>query len=235
MKQKGRNKSNGQESIFAHIAVCSACGKGMVFRNDRLKNGAYVCGGYVKRKRSYFSSHIIIRSRTTSAVKDDLKGLIADNVKLEKIYGATNEKANKQPSSYTKELAKINNLLSQLNKEFQSLLQLYSEKVIDIKQFRLQNEYIQAEQTKLLQSKSEIESKLDAKKDMEHQVHAFKQQTSRFAKLDIEDEQVLKQLLQRLIQKIKVNKEGTVKTIHYNVAHPTGIGELLQGLIGSPY
>ncbi|WP_262495765.1 recombinase family protein [Paenibacillus sp. B2(2019)] len=220
MKQKARNKSNGQESLFAHIAVCSDCGKGMVFRNDRRKNGAYVCGGYVKHTRSYCSSHIIESGTLLQAVKDDLKGLIADNVKLEKLYGAANEKANKQLSSYTKELVKINKQLSQLNKEFQSLLQLFSEKVIDIEQFKLQNEYIQDEQTRLSKSKSEFEYILHAKKDTDHQVHAFKRQISRFAKLDIEDEQVLKQVLQRLIQKIEVNEDGTVKTIHYNIAQP---------------
>ncbi|MFP4977498.1 hypothetical protein ACE6ED_18985 [Paenibacillus sp. CN-4] len=44
MKQKGQNKSNGNESLFAHIAFCADCGKGMTFRKDRRKmdGGAYV-------------------------------------------------------------------------------------------------------------------------------------------------------------------------------------------------
>ncbi|WP_328043847.1 zinc ribbon domain-containing protein [Neobacillus mesonae] len=47
MKKKGKNKSNGKESLFAHIARCADCGSGMHFKPDRRK-GAYVCGGYVK-------------------------------------------------------------------------------------------------------------------------------------------------------------------------------------------
>lgn len=226
MKQKGKNKSNGRESLFAHIAVCADCGKGMVFRTDRRKSGAYVCGGYVKHSRSYCSSHIVESDTLLQAVKDDLKELIADNVKLEKLYGAVNGKANEQKAKYAKELTNISKRLKQLNKEFQSLLQLYSEKVIDIVQFKAQNEHIQEEQTRLTQKKAEIESLLETKKDMDEQLHAFRKQIARFAKLDIDDEQVLKQVLQRLIQKIEVNEDGTIKAIHYNITRPHSVRAL---------
>ncbi|WP_157211865.1 MULTISPECIES: hypothetical protein [Brevibacillus] len=49
-----------------------------------------------------------------------------------------------------------------------------------------------------------------------------------FAQLDIDAKQVLKQLLHQLIEKIEVHQDGTIK-IHYNIAHPQEMGELLQG------
>ncbi|UFJ62706.1 recombinase family protein [Brevibacillus sedimenti] len=58
MKKKGERKSNGKESLFAHIAKCADCKSGMHFKPDR-RNGAYVCGGYVKYTSLYCSSHII--------------------------------------------------------------------------------------------------------------------------------------------------------------------------------
>jgi hypothetical protein len=32
MKSKGQSKSNGQESLFAHLMNCPDCGHGMTFR-----------------------------------------------------------------------------------------------------------------------------------------------------------------------------------------------------------
>lgn len=228
MKQKGQNKSNGNESLFAHIAVCADCGKGMTFRKDRRKKdgGAYVCVGYVKHSASYCSSHIIGANTLLHAVKDDLRELISNNVKVEKLYGAANSKANEQQSKYMKELASVTKRLNKLNKEFQALLQLYTEKHIDLERFKSQNEYIQEEQGKLSQKKLELELALETKKDTEEQLHAFRKQISRFAELNIDDEHVLKQVLQRLIKKIEINEDGTIKEIHYNIARPTSYGAL---------
>ncbi|OME93254.1 hypothetical protein BK124_25150 [Paenibacillus amylolyticus] len=52
-----------------------------------------------------------------------------------------------------------------------------------------------------------MESLLETKKDTEEKLRAFRKQISYFTELDdIHDEQVLKQVLQRLIQKIEGNK-----------------------------
>ncbi|MCI1693314.1 recombinase family protein [Aneurinibacillus aneurinilyticus] len=223
MKKKGKNKSNGQESLFAHIAVCADCGKGMLFRKDRRKNGAYVCGGYVKHSRSFCSSHIIESNTLLQAVKDELRALITDNIKMEKLYGMANEKANAKQAQYSKELASITKRLNQLTKEFQSLLQLYTDKAIDIVQFKAQNEHIQSEQSQLSTRKAELESMLENQKDTEQQLRAFKKQVDRFAQLNIDDEQVLKQVLQKLIHKIEVHENGAL-TIHYNITRPLSAG-----------
>ncbi|WP_216638960.1 hypothetical protein [Paenibacillus sp. FJAT-26967] len=54
-----------------------------------------------------------------------------------------------------------------------------------------------------------------------------------FAQRDIDDEQVLKQLLHQVIQKIEVHQNGTIK-IHYNIAHPQGMGDYCKGLNQKP-
>ncbi|KZE67269.1 recombinase [Paenibacillus jamilae] len=230
MKKRGRNNSNGSESLFAHIAACADCGKGMTFRKDRRKKsgGAYVCVGYVKHSTSYCSSHIIGYDNLMQAVKDDLKELITDNIKLERLYGAANTKANEQHTKYLKELANVTKRLKKLNSEFQSLLQLYTEKIIDIVQFKAQNEHIQVEQGRLSQKKAEIECLLETEKDTEEQLRAFRKQISRFTRLDIDDEQVLKQVLQRLIHKIEVSEDGSIKAIHYNISRPQSVRTLEQ-------
>lgn len=55
------------------------------------------------------------------------------------------------------------------------------------------------------------------------QLHAFRNQIARFAKLDIDDEQVLKQVLHRLITRIEVNEDGMINAIHYNITCPQSV------------
>lgn len=141
---------------------------------------------------------------------------------------AVNTKANEQQVKHLKELASVTKSLKKLNNEFQNLLELYSEKVIGILQFKAQNEHIQAEQGRLSQRKAEIESLLETKKDTEEQLRAFRKQISRFTELDIDDEQVLKQVLQKLIQKIEVNEDESIKAIHYNISRPQSVRTLDQ-------
>jgi len=50
---------------------------------------------------------------------------------------------------------------------------------------------------------------------MEEQLHASKKQVYRFAKLDIDNEQVMKQVLQRFIKKIEINEDETILLILY--------------------
>lgn len=223
MRSKGKNKSNGQESLFAHIAVCADCGKGMTFRKDRGKEGAYVCGGYVKHTKSFCSSHLIREPSLLTMVKDDLRELISSTVKLDKLYSVLNGEVSLHQSNYKKELQKVNSRLSQLADEFQGLLQLYTQKAISIEQFTTQNERIQFEQERLNKQKAELEIKRESKKDTDDHLRAFKRQIDKFARLDIEDDRVMKQLLQTLIHKLEVHMDGSIK-IHYNITRPHIIG-----------
>lgn len=74
-----------------------------------------------------------------------------------------------------------------------------------------------------------MESVLETQKDTEEQFRAFQKKITLFAQLDIDDEQVLKQLLHQVIEKIEVRQDGTIK-INYNIAYPQRTGEVLQGL-----
>ncbi|MEF3310760.1 recombinase family protein [Paenibacillus sp. GYB004] len=218
MKKKGKHKSNGKESLFSYIVKCPDCGSGMHFKPDR-RNGAYVCGGYVKFTSSYCSSHIIEEQVLLQTVKNDLKALIQDRVKIEHLYGLAEEKAKALQSSTTKELKRLDRELAQLDKRFDRLLGLHLEGAIFTEQFKQQNERITQQQQELANKKAELQSSLDAKKDLNEQLQAFRNEVERFTNLDIDDEQVMKQVLQRLIHKIEVFEGGKIK-IHYNLSAP---------------
>ncbi|PAF11890.1 hypothetical protein CHH59_21210 [Shouchella clausii] len=56
----------------------------MHFKPDR-RNGAYVCGGYVKFTSTRCSSHFIEESLLLQTVKDALRALIKDGLNTEKV------------------------------------------------------------------------------------------------------------------------------------------------------
>lgn len=210
--------------------LCPDCGQGMTYRKDRLKkqNGAYVCCGYVKRGKAFCSSHVIGYDTLLAAVKSDLKELINSNVRLDKLFDAVKGNVGLKQSALIKELNKLNKQQEQLEKNVQGLITLFSNQALTLEQFTAQNQRNQEEQQALAKRKAELESVLETQKDTEEQFRAFQKKIALFAQLDIDDEQVLKQLLHQVIQKIEVHQDGTIK-IHYNIAHPQGMGDLLQG------
>nr|WGD69421.1 hypothetical protein P5630_01260 [Bacillus subtilis] len=62
-----------------------------------------------------------------------------------------------------------------------------------------------------------MQFKIDEKKDLDKNIQAFKKVIQSFLNLDMSNPQDLKQLLQRLIEKIEVFEGGKI-VIHYNLA-----------------
>ncbi|AUJ79420.1 hypothetical protein CWD84_18450 [Bacillus siamensis] len=65
--------------------------------------------------------------------------------------------------------------------------------------------------------KVELQSALSTRKDTTEELQYLRKKWNAFSNLDIDDEQVLKQVLEQLINKIEVYKEGKIK-IHYNLS-----------------
>lgn len=176
----------------------------------------------------FCSSHIIGYDTLLTAVKNDLKELIGSNVRLDRLFDAVKGNVGLKQSALIKELNKLNKQQEQIEKNVQGLVTLFSNQALTLEQFNAQNQRNQAEQQTLAKRKAELESVLETQKDTEEQFRAFQKKIALFAQLDIEDEQVLKQLLHQVIEKIEVHQDGSIK-IHYNIVHPQGMGELLQG------
>ncbi|MBE9916511.1 hypothetical protein G8C92_21055 [Paenibacillus donghaensis] len=183
MKSRGKSHSNGQESLFAHLMMCPDCGQGMTYRKDWLKkqNGAYVCCGYVKRGKSFCSSHIIGYDTLIAAVKNDLKELIGSNVRLDRLFNAVKGNVGLKQSALIKELNKLNKQQEQLEKNVQGLVTLFSNQAFTLELFTAQNQRNQAEQQTLAKRKADLESILETQKDTEEQFRVFQKQIALFA------------------------------------------------------
>lgn len=57
----------------------------------------------------------------------------------------------------------------------------------------------------------------------EGSMNRFKDEVVRLGELDITDEQVLRRILERLIERIEVAEDGNI-TIHYNFKNPLLLG-----------
>ncbi|GEM_PF-4085456 len=90
---------------------------------------------------------------------------------------------------------------------------------IIIDQFKNQNERRCPSTAKLVNKKAELIVAIEEGKNLAKLKEAFKEEVERFIDLDISDEQVLKQFLQRLIQTIEVFEDGKNK-INYNLSSP---------------
>lgn len=147
---------------------------------------------------------------------------------MDRLFDAVKGNIGLKQSSLIKELHKLNKQQEQLEKTLQGLITLFSIQAVTIEQFTAQNQRIQTEQQALAKRKTELEAILETQKDTEEQFRAFQKQITLFAQLDIDDEQVLKQLLHQVIQKIEIHQDGSIK-IHYHIAQPQVMGGLLQG------
>lgn len=81
----------------------------------------------------------------------------------------------------------------------------------------MKNQSISELQLALANRKMELESQLEQKKNQEKNILAFKRIVDNFLNLDEKDQLDMKQILQRMIDKIKVSEEGEID-IHYNLA-----------------
>jgi site-specific DNA recombinase len=215
LKRKGKKRSNGQESLFAHLAVCADCGTGMHYKNDRK---AYLCGRYQKYGKTFFSHHLIKADKLLSEVLATLKELTEEGVKKKKLIEVAKKEAGKHVANHDIELKQIDKRIQQLSRK-QSNLFLLNEGDLTKDEWKTQNELIREEVTQLSARKLELQSLIGKEKDMDSQIHAFEKQVSKLIHLNIEDEKVLKQVIHKLINKIEVFEGGTIK-IHFNFISP---------------
>lgn len=157
--------------------------------------------------------------KSIQAVKDDLKSLIKDSVKNENLYGIAEEKALAVQSHVQRELKRVEKQLAELDNRFDKLLSLHVEGAITTDQFKYQNERNALQHQELLNKKAKLILALEEGKSLAERKEAFRKEVERFIDLDISNEKLLKQFLQRLIQTIEVFEDGKIK-INYNLSNP---------------
>ncbi|MED4039402.1 recombinase family protein [Niallia taxi] len=219
LKQKGRLRSNGKENLFAHIAVCAKCGSGMHYKKDRK---SYICGRYGKFGKQHCSSHIVKADFLLTEVIKVLKDFTIGGVKTKKLLEIAKKESYQNQNDQKNELKTIEKHIQKLNLRQSTLLDMYNDGDFTKDEWRTQNEIIRNEQQSLNNRRYEIQVLLNKEKDTDSNFHAFEKQINNLLHLNIKDEKILKQILHKLITKIEVFEDGSIK-ITFNFKKPNGI------------
>ncbi|MDU4695847.1 MAG: recombinase family protein [Paenibacillus sp.] len=213
-------RGKGKKSLFARIACCADCGKGMNYKNDRK---GYVCATYQKNGSKKCASHFIEHTVLRDAVLNDLQHLSSNVMDCDSLVESAQMKANAKVTRAKNDMLKVQKKLKVLQQEQLELVRHLTRKTIDEDTFKLSNDTLKSDIQSLKDRAIQLEIIVSQEQDHEGSMNRFKEEVIRLAELDITEEQVLRGILERLIERIEVAVDGSI-TIHYSFKNP-----LLQG------
>jgi DNA invertase Pin-like site-specific DNA recombinase len=209
-------RGKGKKSLFARIAYCADCGGGMNFLKDRQ---AYVCKTYHRNGSHKCASHLVRHDALKEAVVRDLQELSRNAVNRDSLVEAALAKVNSNASQARRELKRVQKKLNELQQEQLELVRLLARKTIDEDTFQLSNESLKVEIQSLKENIQRLEKVITEEQENEGLIAQFKQEVMKLADLDISDEQVLRGILERMVDRIEVARDGGI-TIYYNFKNP---------------
>lgn len=218
MKEKAVRvfRGRGRKSLFARVAFCADCGAGMNYKNDRH---SYVCSTYQKNTSKKCSSHIIKHDVLKQVVLDNLKDLIQNSLNMQSLVDVTIHRAGIKKDNAVKELEKVQHEISKLDKEIIQLTRKWSSGDIDKEMFNACCGAVRNERTALDERKVRLESEILNEHDTESKVTVFKAELMKFASLDVSNEEILRDMIHKMINRIEVQADGSIE-ISYNFQNP---------------
>lgn len=213
-------RGRGKKALFARLAYCPDCGAGLNYMNDRK---GYVCASYKKNGRKKCSKHFIHHEDLKSQVLSDIRELASNALNMKSLQQLALKRAGHKMAGARDELIRVEKEIEALKREKNELLRLLSRQIIDQAAYEDQYQFIDKEFKVLVIRRSELESMLSREKDTETSLNAFQKEIQRFANLEIDDEETLRQVLHKLLHKVEVHEDGSL-TIQYNFKNPMLMG-----------
>jgi len=214
-------RGRGKKSLFARLAFCSECGAGLNYKNDRK---GYVCATYQKNGSKHCSSHFIKHDSLKSAVLNDVLALANESLNMKSLLQISIKRAGLNTNRLQNELTNVKSQLKQRKDEIISLSRaLASERLTkDIYDETISE--VMKEQEILTSRAAELMKLLSNEEDSTQYMQAFQTELRKFVRLDVPDEEALRDILHNLIRKVEINADGDI-TINYNFMNPlTGKG-----------
>jgi site-specific DNA recombinase len=218
LKQRAERvfRGRGRKSLFARIAFCADCGAGMNYKNDRQ---SYVCSTYQKNTSKKCSSHIIKHELLKQKVLNDLRDLLQDSLNMKSLVEATVQRAGIKRKNAVEQLDNVKSEVSKLNNQLVQLTLKWTNGDIDNELFKACSEAVKQQKQALEERQAQLEKVIAKEHDAESSVRAFKEELMKFATLDINNEEVLRDVLHRLIRRVDVYKDGNIE-VTYNFQNP---------------
>ena len=218
MKQKAVRvfRGRGRKSLFARVAFCADCGAGMNFKNDRQ---SYVCSTYQKNTANKCSSHIIKHETLKQVVISHLKDLIDNSLNMQSLVDVTIQRAGIKKKNAVKELDKVQHEISKLDRELVQLTRKWTSGDIDKEMFNACSVAVRNERQALEERGARLQVEIAHEHDTESRVSAFKAELMKFAALDVSNEEILRDMIHKMINRVDVHEEGSIE-ISYNFQNP---------------
>ncbi|WP_306024473.1 MULTISPECIES: recombinase family protein [Paenibacillus] len=179
----------GKKSLFAHLAYCAHCGKGMNYKNDRE---GYVCATYQKRGRKGCPSHFIRHDELKKSVLVDLRQLSVNVLDQNSLVEKALKKASEKSNQAVSELKANQKKMQQLQQEQLELVRAMTRKMIDDDTFQMSNADLKEEQHTLKERATILETVVSQGEAKERIMQQFREEVRCFAELQIDDEEALR-------------------------------------------
>jgi site-specific DNA recombinase len=103
------------------------------------------------------------------------------------------------------------------------LVRHLTRKTIDDETFKLSNDTLKSDINRLADRAKQLEIIVSQEQETVEFMKQFQEEIRGFAELEISDEEILRDVLQRLIESIEIAADGDI-SIHYNFINPLSSG-----------
>lgn len=219
-KTRTRSVSSTEENgIFSGLLFCADCKHAMARKYARHGDRGfigYICKTYKVHGKQFCSSHSIEKDALEEAVLSSVKNEARKILNAEDIDELQKIKAcNESREYYDLQLENIRKRMDKIEKFKKKTYESYMEDLISIKEYRQYISEFESEIQELQELQSQIDSKTNLRQELNSQydewVEAFKDY--------INIKELTRDVVLELIDKIEVNKEGSI-TIYYKFQNP---------------
>lgn len=214
-------------SLFASIAVCAKCGKGMTFKRGRKNDKGqvvtadnYYCMNYIRYGKQYCTSHHVRADHLEQVVFEDISELLKHPERIDALYSEFKSKINagsgdneKIIRDTEKEIVKITNLMDKL-------LQKNLEGDIDDNQYRTMNSNYSEKLNLLTTQIADLKIKMEAKNEHEATLKKFKNDIRGIDNFKNKTTEEKRYVLLNLIDKAIVDGDTGAIEMRYKFENP---------------
>lgn len=216
-----RYRGRGKKSLFSRLAYCSDCGKGMNYKNDRE---GYVCGTYQKQGSKKCASHFIKHDQLKKTLLWDIQNLAQNAVDREGLMQTALQKVATTARLAQNKLTKAEKKHDRYKNELLELVRLLTRKEIDRDTFKHTQDQLNEEISRVEKEIRTLKEVIANEKKSKEWMKQFQAEVERFSGLDINDEEALRNIFQKLVERIEIQKDGAIH-IHYNFKNPMVQGQ----------
>lgn len=153
------------------------------------------------------------------AVLANLKELIDNSLNMQSLVDVTIQRAGIKKNNAVKELDKVQREISKLDRELVQLTRKWTSGDIDKELFNACSVAVKNERQALEERGARLQSEIAHEHDTESRVSAFKAELMKFIALDVSNEEILRDMIHKMINRVDVHEDGSIE-ITYNFQNP---------------